>query len=177
MKKISTPVGVVIFSTWHTPGRGVRDQPGGLANSEAFHVVVGARPSQQDFRRKGAVIKDAAHQRDRLGFSRAGRQAAIEGTQCGIGPPNRHGGKPQQGGGPIAGHRPQNRRSVLQHASARYVLCRSWRDILRRALQATCPRQPPPACEVSRVCFASGGSGPHPGGCFLGNLPTCWASR
>jgi hypothetical protein len=29
-----------------------------------------------------------------LAFSRAGRQAAIEGTQCGIGPPNRHGGKP-----------------------------------------------------------------------------------
>jgi transposase len=42
--------------------RGVRDQPGGLANSEAFHVVVGARPSQQGFRRKAAVIKDAAHQ-------------------------------------------------------------------------------------------------------------------
>ena len=74
-------------------------------------------------------------------------------------------------------HRPQDRRSVLQHAPARYVLCRSRRDVLRRTLPATCPRQSPTAREVAWICFASGGSGPHPGGCFLGKLRRCWASR
>ena len=67
-------------------------------------------------------------------------------------------------------HRPQDRRSVLQHASARYVLCRSRREPLRRALQATRPWQPPPACEISGVCFASGGSRPYPGSGFLGKV-------
>jgi hypothetical protein len=34
----------------------VRDQPDGVANREALHIVAGARPSQQDFRGQGALV-------------------------------------------------------------------------------------------------------------------------
>ena len=49
--------------------------------------------------------------------------------------------------------------------------------LLRRTLQATCPRQSPTAREVAGIRFASGGAGPHPDGGFLGKLRRCWASR
>jgi hypothetical protein len=110
-------------------GRRVRDQPDGVANREALHIVAGARPSQQDFRGQGAVIKDAAHQQSsrvivtacrRVGWTNRYRAGCLLSPligACGKGEGHYR-------------HRPQDRRSVLQHASARHVLRRSRRDIL-----------------------------------------------
>src|SRR5678816_342435 len=148
-----------------------RNQPDGVADREALHVVAGARPPQQDFGRQGAVIEDATHQQSgrvvvttRRRVGRADRYRA----GCLLSPP---GGSRGKGEGDHR-HRPQDRRSVLQHATTRYVVRRSRRDVLRRTLQATCPRQSPTAREVAGIRFASGGAGPRADGGFLGNFGT-----
>jgi len=134
-------------------GRRVRDQPGGLADSEALHVMAGARAAQQDFRRQGAVVENATHQQ-------SGRVV--------VAPRRRHGGAnrhrvgrvlpPAVGaGGQSEGdhrHRAQDRGSVLQHASARHGLRRSRRHILRRSLQTACLEQSSTSREVAGICPA-----------------------
>ena len=151
-------------------GRRVRDQPGGLADSEALHVMVGRSrrttrfPEARCCRRK----RDAP---------------AIGPRRCCASPPARWGEPTPRWVRSTAGlsarvgkgegdhrHRAQDRRSVLQHAPARHVLRRSRRHILRRPLQAACPEQSSTAREVAGVCITSSGSGPHPGGCFLPEL-------
>lgn len=131
-------------------GRRVRDQSGGLAQRKALHVMVGACAAQQNLRRKGTVVKDAAHQQPRRVFIAARR---------------RHGGPNRHRPGcvlppPVGAHQEsegdhryctQNCRPVLQHAPPRDVLCRSRGNILRRTLPPAGPAQSATTSKVPRV--------------------------
>ena len=118
-----------------------------LADSEALHVMAGARAAQQDLRRQGAVVEDAAHRQ-------SGRISVAPRRRHGR--PNRHragrvlpaavgAGRESEGD---HRHCAQDRRSVLQHAAARDGLCRSRCDILRRPLPPAGPAQPSTTGEV-----------------------------
>jgi hypothetical protein len=103
-------------------------QPDSLADREALHLLVGAGASQQDIR--GKVLSSKTRRTRNRAASLLRLVASGWANQycagCFLPPAIGAGGE----GESDHRHRAQDRGSVLQHPSSRYVLCRSRRDLL-----------------------------------------------